>query len=238
MHHSNPLPAGKSVYSNPKARVLPGKASNYITCMGDLDGVHTCFLVCRVSTKQQDHTGNLGGQTDFLSKVACRASWEVLEVVRHVGSGIDPHWLQEWAQKAKEKGAVLLAESTDRFIRHAHFQSSDSVFSDMQADEQDLQRLKKATRGVILVTVYDPDSPPESIRSSQRKRGQAAKENSGGRPEKKITRRELKEGNIEQVVSWYRGGFSTREISRKLALQKVTVSHKTVWKWLLPFQKG
>ena len=47
----------------------------------------------------------------------------VVDTVKHVGSGTDPYWLAPYVEKANRCGAKLLAETTDRLVRHPGYHS-------------------------------------------------------------------------------------------------------------------
>jgi hypothetical protein len=81
---------------------------------------------------------------------------------------------------ARKHGAALLAESTDRYLRHHDYKSTNPV---PPTDDQ-FRALAELAGDVPLVTVLPPDATHGEVRSQQIKRGQQAKGRKGGRPTK------------------------------------------------------
>lgn len=158
---------------------LPGTASHHIRHAALSPG-DKVILICRVSTCQQDRNGNLLDQRVNLQRIAEQAGATVVDVLAVAASGFNPDWLFPATVQAMRTGAILLAESTDRFIRNSEFHSAKRP--NLQATERELRHLEILTEGVPLMTVLDPDSTPATVRSFQRKRGQSAKNSRGGRP--------------------------------------------------------
>jgi hypothetical protein len=72
-----------------------------------------------VSTRIQNHKGNLQDQEN--SHRAIVEVWEasVVGVVKYTGSGQDPsRWHWKAVELAKPQNAKLLAETINRFVRH------------------------------------------------------------------------------------------------------------------------
>lgn len=178
-----------------RLRLRAGKASNYIAHApaaikpGDL-----VIICCRVSRYAQKHRGNLSDQEENLKQRAKNLGAIVVETFPYVGPGYDPYWLALAAENAKHLGAKLFAESTDRFIRHPDYHSQKNP--NAQARDCDLQDLGRWTSGVELVTDLPPDATPKEVRSYQRKRGQAAKGNKGGRPRANNEQRKLRDAVV------------------------------------------
>jgi len=170
-----------SARSRIEQRDRPGKASDFIGHAEKVirpgDDVVICY---RVSEWKQSRTGNLDDQEENLRQRAAELGANVVGVVRHIGSGCDPSWLFQAAQKAKLHGAKLFAESTDRLIRSREYNKKNQ---DAQARQTDLEDLKEWTLGIPLATDLDPSASPQAVRSYQRKRGQRLKESRGGRPQ-------------------------------------------------------
>ena len=212
-----------------RCRLLPGKASDYIGHADDkLRFGGRIVLACRVSTEAQRKNGNLADQEARLRKVAESFGAIVVDVVRHCGSGADPYWIARPVAIAQPQGALLLAESTDRLIRHAGYDSKTNP--DAQARKTELEDLKQWADGVPLVTVIAPDAPPTLARSHQSRRGQSAKWRKGGRPPKvqpgwKKLRREQKQ---PLAIEMRREGKSIRQIAKAL-----NVPCSTVQGWIL-----
>jgi hypothetical protein len=156
----------------------------------------------------------------------------VVGVIKHVGSGTDPCWLAWAAELAKQKGAKLLFESTDRAIRHANYHSIEN--SDAQARDCELQDLQFWTKGVALVTDLHPDASPAEVRSYQSKRGQRFKGNRGGRPRKRKWKvRRL--AWIDLARNMRDDGLSYQQIAESLNGGRdgfSDVTAMTVWNWM------
>ncbi len=164
-----------------RSRLLPGKASSFIGhAINEIKPGDLVLLCCRVSRHTQEYSGNLADQEKNLRTRAEKLGVTVIEVFTHVGSGCDPYWLALPAEKAKQLGAKLFAETTDRLIRHPGYHSG--RWPNAQARNTELEDLRWWTSGVILTTDLNPDAIPSEVRSYQRKRGQVAKGNKGGRP--------------------------------------------------------
>jgi hypothetical protein len=159
---------------------VPGVPSRYIRSFDAIQRGDKVILCCRVSGWTQDHHGNLDDMEASLRESAEARGAIVVDTVRHVGSGSDPYWLFQAARKARETRAKLLAESTNRFIRHPRYHSKERP--DLQARDCDLRWLASTTSGVELVTVLDPDATPAEERAIETRRGQSLKCRKGGRP--------------------------------------------------------
>lgn len=147
--------------------------------------------------------------------------------IGHIGHGSNPKWLTPYAKFAKKHGYCLLAESTDRFIRSPDYHPHKNPHA--QPTERDYRRLRQATLGIKLVTLLHPDASYRQVRRYQTRRGQIAKCQSGGRPQKqpagykKQRRQELQ----PQVVELRHAGLTERAIGQKLG-----VAPSVVHSWL------
>ena len=144
-------------------------------------------------------------------------------MVTHIGSGTDPSWLRQAAEIAKHEDAVLLAESTSRFIRSQQYHSAKRP--DAQPSDADLQHLRECTGGVRLVTVLPPDATPQQERAFATKRGQVAKARKGGRPRKskpgyKKLRRERELSRVHQLRHC---GATITEIHIRTGIPRMTI---------------
>jgi hypothetical protein len=214
-------------------RLERGQASNYIKwspevlCPGD-----KVILCCRVSEASHDRLTNLKDQELNLVERAAKLGAIVINKVNYVGSGIDPYWLAKVVDKARLVGAKLLAETTDRFIRHPDYHSNSNP--NAQARNVDLEDLKKWTEGVVLVTDLHPDALPREVRFYQQHRGQVAKHSKGGRP----VRREWKKRRMKfigKAKALRESGLSYRQIAGRLNELEgmlLNVTHVTVYNWL------
>lgn len=211
-----------------------GRASRYIMAASEATRKGTrVVIVVRVSTSQQNHNRNLDDQLDTLRRWVADRGGVVVAEVPHVGPGSDPSWLRQAATLARQLGAVLLAESVDRFVRHPDF--NPKACPDAQPREIDLQELRHCTEGVILATLLSPDATPEQIRSYQRRRGQSEKGNRGGRPRKrKCKERRLARIDLaREMRDLY--GWSCQHISDALNARNdgfTDQTRMTVFNWL------
>jgi hypothetical protein len=224
--------------SSARRRLRRGDAAKYI---GGLETIHPgskVFICCRVSGRQQK--GNLQDQEKHLRGIVKKIGAIVIDVVRQTGSGLEPDWLNGPAIKAIEQNAVLLAESTSRFIRNPCFDSV--AWPDAQARETDLQDLHFATLGAQLVTAVDPNASPELERSVQRKRGQRAKNRKGGRPKTTQPRGAARrEARLDEVIRLQEEGLPIREITKRVnqlddGFQDLWPA--TVWRWMQRYGQG
>jgi hypothetical protein len=148
-------------------RNQPGKASNYIKFC-DLKPGDKAVLCIRVSRWEQNRTLKLKRQELNLRAAVEHMGAIVVAVEAHVGPGWDPGWLVRPAAIATRHGAVLVAETTSRFIRSSAYSKTNQ---DAQAREPELIDLRRCTEGVTLMTILDPDALPGEERAYQTKRG-------------------------------------------------------------------
>lgn len=69
--------------------------------------------------------------------------------------------------RARSLGACVLAESTDRYLRHPDYKDTKTLWP--TADQ--FEGLLARAAGVLLATVIDPNAPHEEVRQYQQKRG-------------------------------------------------------------------
>jgi hypothetical protein len=187
-----------------------------------------------VSHRTQDHQGNLDDQEHNLRQAVEEQGGVVLYAAKHVGSGRDRSWLQEHANNSKQQGALLLAETTCRFARHLFYHSQDNP--DQQANEADLDNLRRWTLEVPLMTHLHPDATPAEVRSYQRRRGQRSK-GRGGRPRKSDSgpghrkrRRQQFQGRVRELAGL---GYSSRDIAGRISRESGgRITHTTILNWL------
>ena len=80
----------------------------------------------------------------------------------------------------KGKSAIIIATSSDRFLRSRNFNTKTNP--EVLPTEAEFVELRKLTRKVPLVTLLHPDMSPRQVRSYVSKWGQKVKGNKGGRP--------------------------------------------------------
>ncbi len=187
------------------------------------------FLLARVSTSKQNVTKNARDQIRWMRHEAELRGFEVVGHQRAVTNGSlrdDTIHFELAAKRARELGAVLVAESVDRFIRSPFYHPSEE--SDTMARLGDFERLKTITGDLKLATFLKPDLHWTKVRGHQSKRGQTEKGKKGGRPVIKRAgykkqRRLKKKGG---VVALKKAGHSLREIE-----QITGVSRATAGRW-------
>jgi hypothetical protein len=204
-----------------RRRLSAGVASKFIS-HGNIQPGDRVILVCRVSAREQQYRGNDMDQESNLSQWVQQLGAIVIKVVRVTTSGQHPFWLLKAVQLARQFNAKLVAETTDRFIRHPAYHSEKSP--NFQARESDLKELQFVTSGILLVTMVHPDATPEQVRSYQRKRGQRMKNAKGGRPERPKNRRERL---FEPVRKMRLAGASLGEIAKHYGFR----NRSTVARW-------
>lgn len=186
-------------------------------------------LFCRVSTRDQNKTGNLRDQELSLRRAAKRLGLVVVDSYHEVTSG----WIVDlpfgrtgltWAaEAAKENDAIVLAESTDRFLRNRKFNSKKCP--DLLPTKADFEELRRLTWSVTLATLLDPDTHPREVRAYETRRGQKAKGKKGGRPKnnppgyKKRRRASL----FPRVVTMHERGASLGEIASAVGVPRSTI---------------
>lgn len=163
----------------------PGLASLYILSINSLKPGTKVVLVLRVSKGEQEGRNNLADQEQDLRNVCAELSLEIVGVFKHTGPANKLEWfetLAEFANYAYDEDAVLLAESTSRFVRHEDYAPAKGL-SHLLPTDADFQKLSGATDGVRLATLVDPDAPTGEgeEKSQQIKRGQTQKNAKGGR---------------------------------------------------------
>jgi DNA invertase Pin-like site-specific DNA recombinase len=216
----------ESYISPARRRVLEGRASDFLELADIRPGVKV-VLCCRVSTPAQEYRGNGKDQEVNLRKIVEQVGGEVVGVGHHTGKGFDPRWLLPVAALARRLGAILLAESADRYLRSFSYHSSRNPNS--QPMLRDFEELRWLLGGVTAATVLHPDGTPRKVRSYQRRRGQRAKGRSCGRPVMRAAgyKKERLLQLRPRAVELRRSGMSIREVAAKL-----DVPVMTCWRWV------
>ena len=125
---------------------------------------------------------------------------------------------------ARKTGAVVVAESVDRFIRSELFNPMNNPSAQRTVIE--FERLKHLAGKVKLATIHHPDTPWKEIRGCQSIRGQSAKRRKGGGGRTPGWRKRRKH-RLQPKARWlHRKELSFREIARELG-----VSVRTAWMW-------
>ncbi|OHB56570.1 MAG: hypothetical protein A2Y12_04665 [Planctomycetes bacterium GWF2_42_9] len=193
-----------------------GKASDYIKhfqALAQTQTILSVILFARVSGRNQDYKGNLDAQMASLRQAV--QPHEIIAEFRAIESG----WkdaqgrLQGAVEMASQTGAIIVTESTDRFIRNIDYHSKNNPST--QPNVAEYERLNQIAGGVTLATVQHPDTSWKKIRSYQSKRGQKAKNNSGGRPIKVQPgyKKKQRGKKLPEVIRLHRGGKTVSQIS-------------------------
>lgn len=205
----------------------PGDASKYITHDGIQQGDQV-VLYCRVSTRQQYHSGNLIAQEAYLRTQINARGAIVVKSVRFVGSGFFPLRLAYAATLAKQCGAKIVALTTDRLIRNEFYKSTGSNLErNVRANLEGLETLKQCAQGIELVTLLHPNASLSESSGLQKKIGQEVKGRKGGRPKKNPPgyKKVRRDENLPTVRRLQIEGVGIREIARRLGLPEATVRY-------------
>lgn len=168
-------------------RRTPGVASDFIHHLSAMppNKRKRVVLYCRVSTDKQEQLGNLDEEEADailrLRRLGIRPGHRLVAVFSGVESGRigdDRPLLERAIAEARKRKAVLVAPYRDRLIRSARFNGSNETETPSVGE---YMRLRSMAGDVPLATLLDPN---KAARSEQIKRGQAAKNNRGGRPVK------------------------------------------------------
>lgn len=208
----------------------PGKASEYITSIKLLvknGQINNVVLWCRVSAHgAQKRRENVRDQEKFLRRISKELGLTVIACFRCTESGwdLDNPVLAGAIRYARLNDAVLLAESTDRFLRSRDYKTEKN-FNNAIPTVAQLAELSRQAAGVTLATYLDPDASPKEVRSFQRKRSQWAKGNKGGRPPKKIPglKKLIRETLLPRALELLHARFTYREISAELNISVSTL---------------
>ena len=219
----------------PKRQHTHVTPSTYIQTLETIRPGTLVVLWCRVSSGLQNATGNNADQeADLRAAVAARGG-TVVAVVTYAGRVVDADAaLYRAANVAAEAGAVLLAESTSRFIRHYRYHPK--LRPHLTPTANALRDLRWLCGGVPLVTLLDPDAMWRDERAHQSKRGQRRKGKTGGRPAKKRHgyKKAFRLRSIPKVQWMIYVGMSNRAIARGLGTDE-----RNVRRWgaaLLPYR--
>lgn len=206
---------------DPLARFKRGTASNYILSLSEMVQGDRVVICCRVSGRVQKWKRSLDKQERNLRQIVKKRGGIVVGVVSYQGSGIDPSWLLEAARLARKHRAILLAESTDRFIRHPSFNTD--YWPTAQAREADLWNLESWSPGVLLMTVLDPDAKPSLVRNYQQDRGKRMTKTPGYKKQETIEA-------TPEIIRLKKAGLTQHEIARRVGMNQPRV-RRVILKW-------
>jgi hypothetical protein len=114
-------------------------------------------------------------------------------------------------RRAKKEGAIIVAESTDRFIRSKAFHTKNNPGAQPTQDE--FLMLQRKADGVQLATILPPDTPWREVRGHQSRRGQNGKQRRGGRPRKEVGHIRANP-NLRRIINQHGGVVTVRDVMR------------------------
>lgn len=194
------------------------KYSRYISWLDEFETSRLVVLYLRDSDDTQD--ANLRYQKASLKAKVERKGFHVIDAFAEIAPG----WrrrrskLRRAILKAKRHGAVVVAESLDRFWRRR--KRRDGTIPPLRKGEIKLLLLE--ADGVELATFEHPDSPPGKVRAEQTKRGQQGRGRVGGRPKIKHPFAERKKKLLPEVLKLHRDGYSYSQIAKLLNCARST----------------
>jgi DNA invertase Pin-like site-specific DNA recombinase len=211
---------------NDTAQSLPAKASDYLYWLKKYHCKHPkmlAILYLRVSGRSQNRNGNLKNQERVLQRKLKKLSVPVIDCFYEVKSGwITGHKrgiLRQAICKAQQyPNAVIVATSTDRFLRNRNFTTDKP---DLMPTVEEFETLKKIAGDIPLLTVLYPDLPADEVRSEQSKWGQMVKDNKGGRPLRHKKQRRLQK--LPEAIRLYEEDKRISEIARQIKIARSTV---------------
>lgn len=229
---------------SPLSVMQKGKAANFIREFSVKPG-DRFIVLCRVSSTAQGKRYSLDGQAEFLPKAVLAAGGTlVCDPIQIEWSGRGRVWLRRELAKvvnlARKHNAILLAATTDRFIRSYWFRPTSRKRAQAQAQYADLMELQTAAQGVVLMTYLHPDASPGECKSLLTSWAMKAKGQRGpkcGRPRKPDTlpgwRSRRKAAVLPIVLSLSAQGKSSRDIANEVLLRSGSrVSHTTISAWI------
>ncbi|MCC6127293.1 MAG: recombinase family protein [Pirellulales bacterium] len=203
-----------------------GKASDYIRHFVEIaySGIKV-ILYPRVSGRTQNRRGNLKAQ-EFWSRNSLKSyKVEIIDAFCETASGWanDRTRLIAAAELAKREEAVLVAVSTDRFIRSKAFTTDTNP--DVLPTVEEYEALIEDTQGVLLATLLPPDTPWRKVHPIQIKMGQKFKGRKGGRPLKKPPghKKQKRLANGSKVLWMDFCSMSERQIEKNTGIPRRTI---------------
>ncbi|MHC4115514.1 MAG: recombinase family protein [Planctomycetota bacterium] len=214
----------------------PAKASNFLHWFKNYYYEHpdmVAILYNRESSNPQDYKHNHRIHEWVLRRKCKKLNIPVIGYYCETCSGkalnTDRQALLQAVRKARAmikegKHAVILATSTDRFLRNIDFHTKDNP--DVLPTEAEFEKLKKLTRCAPLASLLHPDRSWKKVRGYQSKWGQQAKGNKGGRSVEKrpgwtISRQKKKLPCVRRLL---KKGMSVTQISKRVHVARSTVS--------------
>ncbi len=187
-------------------------------------------IYCRESTGMQRYKRNLDTYEKKLRSELEKRGIPIVGVHRVICSGWmhDDRWALKKAVRQAQKDTtgktVIVAPSTDRFLRNKFFTTKKP---DTLPTEAEFEQLMELTGGVPLVTLLPPDMSPRKVRGYQTRWGQQVKGNKGGRPKKNKPgyKKEIRLEKKPRALKYREGGASITDIALYLGVPRPTVQY-------------
>ncbi len=200
-----------------RATVTP---SQHIAHVDDLEPGQKVVALCRESVRC--NKAHLDDQESNLR----RRGFDVIGVFKEVApADAEDRTTSELAAiKAKEANAVLVAESTNRFVRGYCYRRGEGDKPRRIAVAPNVIEFERALalfHGAKLATLWHPDLSEKEVRKLQSSRGQRG--NRGGRPAVPVSKKRWRELKAAEAVKLRLDGLSLRKISRALSVPCSTV---------------
>jgi hypothetical protein len=208
-----------------------GTASDYIRQLAELATRRPGLKVVLYLRKSlRDSNGSLFGQERQCRKRLRVLGVTIIAVFREVGPGwdfdlADRYALVQAVRCAMQHEAIVVAESTSRFIRSFEYSNKNQHACPRKAE---YEALRKLTQGVVLATIHHPDEQSRVERGRQTKRGKDAKGNRGGRPGRAGYKKRRRLKLRDRVLAMRAGGLSLNQI-----VTKTGVPNATIRRWLI-----
>jgi len=216
------------------------KASEFIR---SIDALKPCKVILYARESSKAQKPNLEDQISNGKAKLERKGFTVVEICRE----IIPAWEEATSERgrfkleravllAKEHGAIVVAESLDRFRRTFVYQWKKGEFQP-PLTAYEMNRLMEEADGVPLATLTHPDATPSKVRRDQTKRGQAGKGHFGGRPVTKFSSKtEVREKLRPIAIKLRKFGLGYGGIAKQLSVDyreklKKDLSRATVQGW-------
>lgn len=167
------------------------------------------FILRRVSSRHQrsalEDQHHLKAFTESLGGI-------VVSGYGYIKKGSDSNYHNSLFEKATAANAdAILAESMDRFVRHPDF--GPGKFT-LKPTTKQLLTLRKKAGMIKLLTVMDPDAPPEDVRAFQSRRTKR----------KRTKGHERRYRLMKKAARLRKDGYSLTSISSELNVPKRTLS--------------
>lgn len=197
-------------------------ASHYLAHIPDLN---PCWVILFIRVSGRGQKEHLAHVESLLRRELERRGFKVVGVFKEIatGSSDDRTTLELAILEAERLGAILVAESANRFIRHPEFHPQTNP--DRLPSVFDFERLMVMAGNVKLATLHHPDTHWKAVLGFQSKRGQQGSGNYGGRPSRRgpgwAKARRLK--LLPVALARRKKGRSYRRIGRELEIHWSTI---------------